>query len=94
MNVYLSMGRNDRKVRYCSLFVLIFLSSRLDESQIDWQSSRNPHSNEKLSSLHYIHERSFDLVQGLGIHEQGAGVFHYIGSVPGNPGILHMGFGV
>jgi len=32
MNVYLSMGRNDRKVRYCSLFVLIFLSSRLDES--------------------------------------------------------------
>jgi hypothetical protein len=42
--------------------------------------------------LHYIHERSFDLVQDLGIRESDDGVFRYIGSVPENLGKLHMGF--
>ena len=76
------------RVRDCSL--LLFDVSPSDRSI--GKSPRNPHSNEKLSLLHYIHERSFDLVQDLGIHEQGDGVFHYIGSVPANLGRLHMDF--
>jgi hypothetical protein len=88
MNVYLSMDVMIVRVRDCSLLLFdVSPSGRSIE-----QSPRNPHSNEKLLLLHYIHERSFDLVQDLGIHESDDGMFHYIGSVPGNLGILHMGF--